>query len=31
MIARDLIVFLLLVILPFLYIEVRSTRKNRSW
>lgn len=31
MIARDLIVFLLLVILPFLYIEVRSARKSRSW
>ena len=31
MIARDLITFLLLVILPFLYYDLRSSRKKAAW
>ena len=31
MIARDLILFLLLIILPFLYYDLRSIRKKTAW
>lgn len=31
MIARSIILFLLLIILPFLYIDLRSSRKHHSW
>lgn len=31
MIARDIILFLLLIILPFLYFDLRSSRKKTAW